>query len=94
MVGKLDCMPGGVIGCTEYFVDGGIVLLLGVIEEAEGVIKAKRRLRAELRLEGNESRGRLSHRGGCECGGRADDGSEAGGLHGREKTESVICVAR
>ena len=28
MVGKLDCMPGGEIGITEYFVDGGIMLLL------------------------------------------------------------------
>ena len=28
MVGQLDCMPGDVIGCTEYFVDGGIMLLL------------------------------------------------------------------
>ena len=26
MVGILDCMPGGEIGITEYFVDGGIIL--------------------------------------------------------------------
>ena len=56
-------------------------LLVGVIEQAEGIEEAKRGLGSELGLEGVEGRGGLGHGGGGERGGRADKGSENGGLH-------------
>ena len=65
-------------------------LLVGVIEQAEGIEEAERRLGSELGLEGVEGRGGLGHGSGGERGGRADKGSENGGLHvckGKNKEE-------
>ena len=51
-------------------------LLVGVIEQAEGIEEAKRGLGSKLGLEGVEGRGSLGHGSGGERGGRADKGWE------------------
>lgn len=56
-------------------------ILVGIIEESEGVKEAEWGLSAKLGLEGGERSDGLGHGGGGECGGRAEDGNEAGGLH-------------
>ena len=56
-------------------------LLVGVVEEAEGIEEAEGRLGAELGLEGVEGRGGLGRGGRGERGGGTDDGGDDDGLH-------------
>ena len=59
-------------------------LLVGVIEQSQGIEEAERRLGTKLGLEGVEGGGGLAVAGlgRGEGGGGADDGSDDGGLHG------------
>ena len=57
-------------------------LLVGVIEESEGVEESKRGLDTELVLEGGEGGGGLAGLGRGESGGAGDEGGNDGRLHG------------
>ena len=56
-------------------------LLVGVVEEAEGIEEAEGGLGAELGFEGAEGRGGLGDGGRGEGGGGTDDGGDDDGLH-------------
>ncbi len=56
-------------------------LLVGTIEQAEGVEEAKGGLGTELVLEGREGGGGLANLGGGEGSGRAGKSSEGNNLH-------------
>ena len=56
-------------------------VLVGIVEHAEGVVEAKRRLSTELGLEGVERRRGLGDRGGREGGRGGGEGGEDGELH-------------
>ena len=57
-------------------------LLVGVIEQSQGIEEAERRLGTKLGLEGVEGGGGLAGLDRGEGGGGADEGSDDGGLHG------------
>jgi hypothetical protein len=70
-------------------------LLVGAVEEAEGIVETEGGLGAELGFEGVERRGGLGHGGGGEGGGGGDGGGEDDGLHvcdvrGRKCGEVII----
>ncbi|KAL7533946.1 hypothetical protein ACHAWF_004671, partial [Thalassiosira exigua] len=56
-------------------------LLVGLVEEAEGIEETDRGLDAELALEGVEGGGGLAGLGRGEGGGRGGEGGEDGKLH-------------
>ncbi|KAL7491846.1 hypothetical protein ACHAWT_001118 [Skeletonema menzelii] len=56
-------------------------LLVGAVEQSQGIEEAKRRLRTKLGLEGVEGGGGLAGLGRSESGGRGDEGGEDGSLH-------------
>ncbi len=57
-------------------------LLVGAIEEAEGIVETEGGLGAKLGFEGIQRRGGLGHGGGGEGGGGGDGGGEDDRLHG------------
>jgi len=57
-------------------------LLVGIIEESEGIEESKRRLDTELVLESSEGGGGLAGLGRGESGGAGDEGGDDGRLHG------------
>ncbi|KAL7524882.1 hypothetical protein ACHAXR_000755 [Thalassiosira sp. AJA248-18] len=56
-------------------------LLVGIVEESEGIEETDRGLDTELTLEGVEGRDGLGHRGRGERGGRGGGSGEDGKLH-------------
>ena len=60
-------------------------LLVGTIEQAEGVEESKGSLGTELGLEGGEGGGGLANLGGGEGSGRAGKSSEGDNLHHFER---------